>query len=310
MQEAWNEFMRLGIVHFMAFPQCLQGEGPILETLYKIVIDDFFTAVEISRVKDAELRKKVKRLLESSGLRITYGAQPQILSEKLNLNSLNSDERQKAVHAVKERIDEAAFLGAGEVAVLSGPDPGEEKREKAKDALVDAMIQLSKYAKEKNLKLALETFDRDIDKKCLLGPSLEAAEVASRVREECDNFGLLLDLSHFPLQHETTTTALINAKEYLLHAHLGNCVVKDKNHPAYGDQHPRFGIEGGENGVEHLREFLRILFQIGFLRKESRYASRPIVSFGVKPLPGEYSEAVIANAKRTFKEAWEGLEIK
>jgi hypothetical protein len=25
--------------------------------------------------------------------------------------------------------------------------------------------------------------------------------------------------------------------------------MRDKSHPAYGDQHPRFGVPGGENDV-------------------------------------------------------------
>lgn len=39
--------MRLGIVHFKAFPEVVRGEGPVVETLRKIVEDDFFTAVEV-----------------------------------------------------------------------------------------------------------------------------------------------------------------------------------------------------------------------------------------------------------------------
>jgi len=30
----------------------------------------------------------------------------------------------------------------------------------------------------------------------------------------------------------------------------------------------------------------------------------PFLSFEVKPLPGESSEVIIANAKRTLREAW------
>src|ERR1051326_7743079 len=47
MKESWVNHLKLGIVHFMAYPQCLKGEGPIQETLEKIVHDDFFEAVEL-----------------------------------------------------------------------------------------------------------------------------------------------------------------------------------------------------------------------------------------------------------------------
>jgi len=42
------KFMKVGLIHFMAYPQVIRGDGPILETLQKIAEDDFFTAVEIS----------------------------------------------------------------------------------------------------------------------------------------------------------------------------------------------------------------------------------------------------------------------
>jgi hypothetical protein len=89
-------------------------------------------------------------------------------------------------------------------------------------------------------------------------------------------------------------------KDYLAHAHMGNCILKDKKHHGYGDQHPRFGIKGGENDVEELKVFLRVLLDIGFLNHQNP----PIVSFEVKPLVDESSEVVIANAKRVLREAW------
>ncbi|MDD5687235.1 MAG: sugar phosphate isomerase/epimerase [Elusimicrobia bacterium] len=303
MEKNWNDFMKVGVIHFMAYPQTMKGEGQILETLKKICDDGFFTAVEISWIKDDKTRESVKQLLKSSGLAVAYGAQPRLLVNKFNLSALDKVERQKAIDEVKRGIDEASYLGAVGVAVLSGADPGEADRDKAKKLLVDSLKYLSKYAKKKKLNFELESFDRDIDKKSLIGPSKEAVEIAKEVRKECDNFGLVLDLSHFPIQFETTKDALTNAADYLTHMHMGNCVFKDKNHPAYGDQHPRFGIEGGENGVEELREFLKVLFDIGFFSK----GTKPIVSFEVKPLSNETSESVIENAKQTFKEAWAKL---
>ena len=90
------------------------------------------------------------------------------------------------------------------------------------------------------------------------------------------------------------------ARDHLVHAHIGNCVLGDTSHPAYGDQHPRFGVPGGENDVEEVAEFLRCLFEIGYLGE----GKRPIVSFEIKPQPHETSELIIANAKRTLNAAW------
>jgi len=48
MQNSIYKFMKVGLIHFMAYPQVMKGEGPIFETLQKIAEDDFFTAVEVS----------------------------------------------------------------------------------------------------------------------------------------------------------------------------------------------------------------------------------------------------------------------
>ena len=58
-------------------------------------------------------------------------------------------------------------------------------------------------------------FDRDIDKKCLIGPSEYAAAYAREVRRDYPAFGLMYDLSHQPLLHEQSTTALTLLKDYL-----------------------------------------------------------------------------------------------
>jgi sugar phosphate isomerase/epimerase len=126
------------------------------------------------------------------------------------------------------------------------------------------------------------------------------------VREQCANFGLTLDLSHLPLLGESSEAALTQAKDYIIHAHAGNCVMRDQSHPAYGDQHPRFGAPGGENDVEELANYLRVLFKIGYFEKLLP-TRRPVLTFEVKPMPGESAETIIANTKRVFAEAWARL---
>lgn len=308
MNEPVRKYMKVGLIHFMAYPEVIKGEGPILETLEEIAKDDYFDVVEVTWIKDSGIREKAKEMLEVSGLEVKYGAQPRLLIPKLDINSLNEEEREKAIETVKEGIDEAIEIGATGLALLSGKDPGINKRNKAKEALIDSLKQICKYAdlKEEGFPIALEIFDRDIDKRCLIGPVEEAKEVAIKVKEECDNFGLLHDLSHLPLLKETPEEALYPIKDYLTHIHIGNCVLKDKNHEAYGDQHPRFGIKGGENGVDEVVLFLKVLFDMGYLNEKER----KVVSFEVKPLKDESSDIVITNAKRTLNKAWSKLEVK
>jgi sugar phosphate isomerase/epimerase len=299
MKEALPSYMQVGIVHFMAYPECMRGEGPIYDTLTKIVEDEFFAAVEITWIKDPAERARVKALLATSHLTVGYGAQPCLLSQKLNLNHFDAAERKKAVDQVKACIDEAAEVGAEAVAVLSGADPG-ARREEAFALLVSSVKELCGYAKGKGLRFMLESFDSKYDKKCLVGPAKDALALCKAVRKEYKDFGIMVDLSHLPIQDETPMQVFGTLKkENIAHIHIGNS-VKQAGHPAYGDQHPRFGLPGGENDVPQLVEYLKVLFEIGYLGK----GRRPVVAFEVKPLPGETSGAVIASAKRTLLEAW------
>ena len=304
MTESMYKYMKLGIVHFMAFPDALRGEGPIAESVAKIAADEYFTAIELTWVKDPDEKAKVKQVLETSGLAVAYAAQPAVLTTPLDPNSLDDAVRQQAIDCLKGEIDSAYGMGARGIAFLSGKDPGEDKRQAATAAFVDSCQQLCDYAKSQGeLKIVVETFDRTIDKKALIGPSDEAAAFAAGVNR--GNFGLMVDLSHLPLQCETAEEALHNVKDYLVHAHVGNCIMHNEDHAGYGDYHPPFGVAEGENGVEELTEYLRVLFDIGYLGADKDVL--PILSFEVKPLPGGTSDIVIANAKRTMNEAWARL---
>ncbi|NIM45781.1 MAG: TIM barrel protein [Nitrososphaeria archaeon] len=293
---------KLGIVHFMAFPDVLQPGGPVLETIRRIAGDDFFTAVEITEIRDETTRREAKKILDASGLAVGYGSQPIILTQKLNLNAENTEEREKAIEVIKRSIDEAEFLGAEGLGVMSGPDPGEVRRERQRSLLIDSLKELCGYARPRGIDIVLEPFDRDIDKKCLMGPYREVKDLADEIRDSYKNFGIQYDLSHVPLIREEAREAMETLGDSLRHIHLGNCVT-EKGHPAYGDQHPRFGIDGGENNVEEVRDFLEALLDIGFLNT----SQRRFVSLEVKPQPGESSEVVIANAKRVLREAWTSI---
>lgn len=305
MDKHWSNFCTVSIVHFMAFPDCIRGEGPIVETVTKIAEDPFFGGIEIGWIKDPEVRAATKAVLETSHIKVGYGAQPSLLTQNLNLNSLDETERRKAIDQLKSNIDEAAEMGAQRMAFLSGKNPGDTDRPAALEALVASVKELCTYGQDKGVALTCETFDREIDKKALIGPSDYAAEFAAMIREEYPEFGLMYDLSHQPLLFEEAEPALTLLKDHLVHAHVGNCVV-DPDTPGYGDLHPRFGWPGGCNDVDELVEFLRALFKIGYLADGKE--ERPWIGFEVKPQTAEEtSEQVIAGTKRVWQEAWSRL---
>jgi sugar phosphate isomerase/epimerase len=295
--------MKVGLVHFMAYPATIKGEGPILETIKKLALDDYFTAIEITTIKDNEERKKARQILESSHMQVYYGAQPRLLINNLNINDLNEEGRQKALANLKEGIDEAYEVGAVGFSFLSGKYE-EATKEESYEALVKSTNEICSYVKSKgSMNVALEVFDYDVDKKSLIGPAPLALRYAKEIREKHDDFGLMVDLSHIPLIHETIEESLLPVKDYIVHAHIGNCVVKSADLPGYGDVHPRFGFPNGENDVDEVVAYLKVLLDIGFIN----YRNPPFVSFEVKPFGDEDSDIVIANAKRTLNEAWARL---
>ena len=301
MTEPIQNYARIGIVHFMAYKACIGGEGPIVETLEKIAVDPYFQVVEVTHMKDATVRTQARDLLKSAHMDVAFGAQPILLVNQLNINSPDTDHRNKAIDALKTGIDQAEELGAPGCALLSGADPGDDAREEGLNLLIDSLSQLCDYAGNKSMDIVLETFDRlPFGKNCIIGPNALAVEVSNRLRRQYPNFGLMLDLSHFPLQGESTAYSLNIARDHIVHMHIGNCVMSNPDHPAYGDNHPRFGCEDGENDTPEVVEFLKELLNIGYLDPEKR----PILSFEVSPMAGESTEVIVANAKRVLDEAW------
>jgi sugar phosphate isomerase/epimerase len=301
MDKHWNNYCTMSIVHFMASPETIRGDGPIIETVTKIAEDPFFGAIEIGWIKDPAVRAVVKKVIETAHIQVGHAAASALLLQKLNLNSLDEAECMKAVEQLCRSVDEAAEMGARRVVFLSGLDPGDADRPRALEALVKSVKRVAAYARDKGIALTLETFDRTVDKKCLIGPSPLAADFCKTIRQDYPDFGLLYDLSHMPLLYETPESLSV-LKDYLVHIHVGNAVL-GVDIPGYGDQHPRFGWPGGINDTPQVTEFIRGLFKAGYLKEDS--PTRPWIGFEVKPQSAEEpSSLVIAGAKRVWQEAW------
>lgn len=303
MNESIHKYFRVGTIHFMSYPQTMRGEGPILETLRRLLCDDYFDAVELTWIKDPAVRRQARRMLDESGVTACYGAQPRLLTTGLNPNDLDEGKRLEAQQTLLEAVDEAAELGAAGMAFLAGKyDPARLREAYAQ--LLKTTRAICAYAGKKGIAVNLEVFDYDIDKKALIGPAPLAAEFASDMRREAVNFGLTADLSHIPQTHETSAFVLRTLGPYIRHLHFGNAVVADPAMEAYGDTHPRFGFPNSANGVADIVEYLRCARAEGLFN-----AQDPLVlSFEVKPWGDEDAELVLANSKRALNRAWALLE--
>ncbi|MBO4838129.1 MAG: TIM barrel protein [Lachnospiraceae bacterium] len=293
MNGSIHQYFSIGTLLWMSYP----GRDP-LASLKKIVCDEFFDAVELSRFEDPAVRKQAAAMMEQGLMRVGYGAHPTILGRKLNPNALEETARLAAETALLEAVDEAAELGAEGIAFLAGKwEP--EHLEEAYAQLLKTTRNLCGYAAEKGLSVELEVFDYDVDKAVLIGPAPLAARFAADVRKTHRNFGLLVDLSHIPICHETPDFTVRTLAPYITHLHIGNAVMKE-GCPAYGDRHPRFGFPNSENSVETLTAFLRLLKDEGFFREDDPL----ILSFEVTPFGDEDPDAVLAGCKRALNRAW------
>lgn len=310
MAEPIESHCRVGVVLAAAYPELAGGGGALLERLVRVLEDEFFGAVELPPVSDERLRREARAALDSAGVDVIFAAQPVILGERLDLSAADLAARRRAVEVCQGLIDQAYQLGARIMMVASGPDPGEAERDAARERLVDSLKQLCQYAGERAedslLAISLETYDRTVHHRRLIGPTREAAHVIEAVRAGFSNCGLTLDLSHQPQLGESISEMIVDGADHLIHAHFGNCVVRDPEHPLYGDQHPPFGVPGGEIGIEELRLYLEALIYSGFFAK-SVPTSMPVLSMELRPRPGESPEVVMANGKRALKYAWARL---
>lgn len=297
MRESIHKYFQIGTISWMSFPKRSN-----VEAIKRIARDDFFDAIEIPRCADEEEREEIKALLEQSHLKVCYGAQPRLLGPKLNPNDINEEERLKAEQTLLEAIDEAEYLGAKGIAFLAGKWE-EETKDLAYEQLLKTTRKLCDYAKEKNMMIELEVFDFDMDKSALIGPAPYAAKFAADIRSTHNNFGLLVDLSHFPTTYETSKFVIQTLRPYITHLHFGNAVVKE-GFDAYGDKHPRLGFPNSANDVDELVDYLTVLKKEGFFN-----AKNPMVlSMEVLPFGDEDDEIILANTKRVLNRAWALVE--
>ena len=295
MKDSIHKYFQVGTVQWMSFPK-----SDPLDSLRIIAEDDFFDAVEVKGF--GERNKEAVDILGQSHLRVCYGAQPKLLGAGLNPNDLEEEGRERAEKVLKEAVDEAESLGAGGITFLAGTYE-EETKDRAYQQLLRTTRSLCDYAAGKGMWVELEVFDYDVDKAALIGPASYAAQFAADVRRTHQNFGLLADLSHIPLTHETIRDVIRTLRPYLTHFHFGNAVVQ-KGCAGYGDLHPRFGYPNSANDTMQLLEYLRVLKEEGFFREENPY----VLSMEVTLMPGEEERIVLANTKRVLNRAWALLE--
>lgn len=297
MKDSIHKYFQVGTIQWMTHPRTY-----ILDSIREIAGDDYFDAIEITHFADDETRNAAKKILDQSHLKVCFGGQPTLLGPKLNPNDLDEEGREKAEATLIQDVDEAESLGAKAIAFLAGKWE-EDTKEQAYQQLLKTTEHVCAYAAKKGMGVNMEVFDFDMEKAALIGPAPLAAKFAADMRCRCNNFGLMVDLSHFPTTYETSRFVIQTLRPYIRHFHIGNAVVQ-KGCAAYGDQHPRFGFPNSANDVPQLLDFFRVLKAEGFFCPDDPY----VLSFEVKPWGDEDDELIMANTKRVINRAWALLE--
>ena len=299
MKDPIQKYFQIGTIQWMSHPPV---NYPLLESVKSLACDPYFTALEVTKVADDGTRAAMKKILEQSHMKVCYGAQPRLLGSGLNPNDINEEGRKKAEATLIEAIDEAEYLGAKGIAFLAGKWEIETKNQ-AYSQLLKTTRNLCDYAAKKDMMIEIEVFDYDMDKAALIGPAPYAAQFAADMRITHNNFGLLVDLSHFPTTYESSKFVVQTLRPYITHFHIGNAVV-EKGCEAYGDQHPRFGFPNSANDVEELVDFFTVLKEEGFFNAKNPY----VLSLEVKPWGDEDGDIILANTKRVIDRVWALVE--
>jgi sugar phosphate isomerase/epimerase len=249
-------------------------------------------------------RDRLVPILRNSGKEIVYAIHGFPL-DKIRLGSVFDHEQGLARFVLEDQVAVAAEIGARGFNFASGIDPGPADRPAAMRALADLCRWLCPRLKSHGMIGLLEPFDREFDRRFLLGPTTECVALIESMRPENDNLYVQLDLAHIPLMGERFDEAVYACGRYIGHVHLGNCVMKDRADPFWGDKHPPIGYPGGEIDNAALAAALRCLRKSGYLNPQHRGS----ISIEAQPANGWTPEQTIEDQLRRLHDAWEVAQI-
>ena len=278
----------------------------MLEACRKIFRDDLFSVAEIVPPIDPLARTHLVEEARTAGVTLVVAAALSYFQQGIRPAAADRALWEQSLDGAKRLVDVCIDMGVPLQQVTAGPDPGPAERPAARRRLVDFYLRLCEYAvgrqPDRPLTFTLEPTDREIQIKGLIGPTEEAVDVIAAVRRQWPNIGLTLDMAHIPQVGESLEQAVEIGQAYLDHVHLANTVIGQRDHPQYGDQHPQFGVPGGEFDASDVTRFIHALQGAGFFKPQS-YGLRPIVTAEVRPSAGQSPDLVLAATKRKLRTA-------
>ena len=227
-------------MHYAAF-QSVDSPADFLDTI-GLVLDQGFEVVELSSMLGRDRLERASELIKARGGTLFLSAGPEFVRTPRSLCDLRTDVRVATIQRAQELIELARSLGAANLMLVSGADPGMGDRVKARAALADSLRQIVEYARARpGPRLTLETFARERPPGQLLGPTTETLTLLDELG--AGEVGVTVDLSHLVQLGENAETAATLLARRSTHVHLSTCVLAS-GHPLDGDQHPSFDEPG------------------------------------------------------------------
>lgn len=278
------------------YPDSITDESVHTETLKEIVKTDLVDALDCWCWRGDRSKDEIA-ILRDSGKIINYNIGDRFGEKEMIPSSKNEAERIYAYDIIMREIEYGLLAGAKKIVFGSGPDDVSDHKGAVERFFEFTMKILGQLPKD--VTLCLEPTDWDIDKLFLCGPLSESVEIAERVRKTgADNFGLLLDMTHVPIMHETIESSIEKSKNVLTHIHLGNAVIKNKNNPFYGDKHIPWSYPDSEYTEKDGVQFIRKLKNVGYFDKDNA-----TISFEMRPYEGMSAMETLEKFVSVWKEA-------
>lgn len=298
MNGAIRDYARIGLVHHLLYPQTMNVPDRHVETLLGMLRWDTIETIDCCLPFEPHHRETVRDAAARSGKEIVY-AMHLVPAAKLAPAATAHVEQALVRYVMTDQIAAASMLGASGFVFVSGADtPG--NREPGRQAFRDFCEWFGRELGRHGIDGLLEPFDRTVDKKYLYGPTSECMALLDSLSPEAANIGIELDIAHLPLMGENIDEAIRTVAGKLKRVHVGNCVLKDKQHPFYGDKHPPVGIEGGEIDADEMALALSTLLEVGYLDK----ASRGALVMEMQPYPGLTAEETVRYSFDKLDQAW------
>ena len=303
MREDIREYARLGLVHHLLYPGCERDPDDHARTLGQFVGRPDIETFDCCLPAGDDRRQRLIPAIRSSGKTdIAYAAHLFPL-DRLSFSTPVPREQPEVRAIVKDMVEQAAAIGATSFIFGSGGPAPDDATQAHHAAFADFCRWLCAELKPHGMLALLEPFDTDIDRKFLFGATEDCVALIRSLNPKIDNMAIELDLAHVPLMGETFEHAITTAAPYLHRVHLGNCVLKDPDHPRYGDTHPPIGFDGGEIDVPELTRILACLLEVGFLGKKKRGS----LVIEMTPWPGKTPDETAQDSLARLRTAWERI---